>query len=87
MAAPTHAANVKKALANPEPSTHGTIRGHGGMARASAHQMLKRLAFRISSNGAIGVAKDDRERAQLSGPCSHIRSYLVAREDSEAVIG
>ena len=24
MAAPTNAANVKKALANPEPSTHGT---------------------------------------------------------------
>ena len=24
MAAPTHAANVKKALANTEPSTHGT---------------------------------------------------------------
>ena len=26
MAAPTNAANVKKALANPEPSTHGTNR-------------------------------------------------------------
>jgi hypothetical protein len=26
MAAPTHAANVKKALANSEPSTHGTSR-------------------------------------------------------------
>ena len=26
MAAPTNAANVKKALANPEPSTHGTKR-------------------------------------------------------------
>ena len=26
MAAPTNAANVKKALANPEPSTHGTGR-------------------------------------------------------------
>jgi hypothetical protein len=25
MAAPTNAANVKKALANPEPSTHGTF--------------------------------------------------------------
>jgi len=24
MAAPTNAANVKKVLANPEPSTHGT---------------------------------------------------------------
>src|SRR6267142_4713172 len=31
MAAPTNAANVKKALANPEPSTHGSkaaVRGH-----------------------------------------------------------
>jgi hypothetical protein len=26
MAAPTNAANVKKVLANPEPSTHGTKR-------------------------------------------------------------
>jgi hypothetical protein len=26
MAAPTNAAGVKKALANPEPSTHGTLR-------------------------------------------------------------
>jgi hypothetical protein len=26
MAAPTNAANVKKVLANPEPSTHGTFR-------------------------------------------------------------
>ena len=26
MAAPTNAANVKKALANPEPSTHGPLR-------------------------------------------------------------
>jgi hypothetical protein len=26
MAAPTNAANVKKALANSEPSTHGTLR-------------------------------------------------------------
>jgi len=26
MAAPTNAANVKKILANPEPSTHGTFR-------------------------------------------------------------
>ena len=25
MAAPTHVANVKKALANTEPSTHGTV--------------------------------------------------------------
>ena len=29
MAAPTYAANVKKALANPEPSTHGTKRTSG----------------------------------------------------------
>ena len=29
MAAPTKAANVKKALANPEPSTHGTSETYG----------------------------------------------------------
>jgi hypothetical protein len=28
MAAPTNAANVKKVLANPEPSTHGTPHSH-----------------------------------------------------------
>src|SRR5205807_6838849 len=32
MAAPTNAANVKKALANPEPSTHGRSRPAGATA-------------------------------------------------------
>jgi hypothetical protein len=31
MAAPTNAANVKKSLANSEPSTHGTSRSTGPM--------------------------------------------------------
>ena len=35
MAAPTNAANVKKALANSEPSTHGTFR-----TIAAVHQLV-----------------------------------------------
>jgi hypothetical protein len=36
MAAPTNAANVKKALANSEPSTHGTFETNGKATRRSA---------------------------------------------------
>jgi len=36
MAAPTNAANVKKALANSEPSTHGTKRPIGGIRFGAA---------------------------------------------------
>jgi hypothetical protein len=36
MAAPTNAAYVKKALANSEPSTHGTKRRQSMSARVSA---------------------------------------------------
>jgi hypothetical protein len=35
MAAPTNAANVKKVLANPEPSTHGTKRTSKSYRRMS----------------------------------------------------
>jgi len=46
MAAPTNAANVKKALANSEPSTHGTL--------------LRSL--RCTVNDAIGSTADKRRR-------------------------
>jgi hypothetical protein len=36
MAAPTNAANVKKTLANPEPSTHGTNATFGHVRYAAA---------------------------------------------------
>src|SRR5262249_33162503 len=36
MAAPTKPAGVKKVLANPEPSTHGTFQSNGDDARRSA---------------------------------------------------
>jgi hypothetical protein len=36
MAAPTNAANVKKALANSEPSTHGTSRPFGPVPKTVA---------------------------------------------------
>jgi hypothetical protein len=38
MAAPTNAANVKKALANSEPSTHGTKRTYGDVCYLSAFE-------------------------------------------------
>src|SRR3954453_15061891 len=41
MAAPTNAANVKKALANSEPSTHGTSRA-GRATVAGAYRTLAR---------------------------------------------
>ena len=36
MAAPTQACDVRKVLANPEPSTHGTKRTHEGKLTMSA---------------------------------------------------
>ena len=39
MAAPTNAANVKKALANSEPSTHGTSRSAGTALRARSEDI------------------------------------------------
>src|SRR5256885_13085765 len=54
MAAPTNAANVKKALANSEPSTHGTtrknserIRGRGELRSLGASMGSTRLAGRM----------------------------------------
>ena len=38
MAAPTNAANVKKTLANSEPSTHGTFRTSAITLTMSAHR-------------------------------------------------
>jgi hypothetical protein len=39
MAAPTNAANVKKALANPEPSTHGHFSDNAGQTRRVASDL------------------------------------------------
>ena len=44
MAAPTNAANVKKALANSEPSTHGTKR-HKTMSALRSLMEAKRTSF------------------------------------------
>ena len=44
MAAPTNAANVKKALANSEPSTHGTKR-HKTMSALRSLMEAKRTTF------------------------------------------
>ena len=49
MAAPTNAANVKKTLANSEPSTHGTKRTYSLGAAPSAIEPKAELALRILS--------------------------------------
>jgi hypothetical protein len=43
MAAPTTAARVKKALANPEPSTHGPSRPTGGACNGSVSRRSSAL--------------------------------------------
>jgi hypothetical protein len=48
MAAPTNAANVKKALANSEPSTHGTYRTFAAL------QQIFRYWTRLCENSYIG---------------------------------
>ena len=52
MAAPTNAANVKKALANSEPSTHGPLASFRGNAAVRSASLIGRLgssAFRPST--------------------------------------
>jgi hypothetical protein len=44
MAVPTNAANVKKALANPEPSTHGTKRTNRPLLSLSAVRGIADMA-------------------------------------------
>jgi hypothetical protein len=51
MAAPTNAANVKKALANSEPSTHGTSRHCAATQQFSRFRSkadIQRAAFTVS---------------------------------------
>ena len=52
MAAPTNAANVKKALANSAPSTHGTKRTCGAPLRMSA---TARAEARRVGGGTVSV--------------------------------
>jgi hypothetical protein len=44
--------NVKKALANPEPSTHGTIRTSSGALTMSANERVKRTSSRRTNKSA-----------------------------------
>ncbi len=59
MAAPTNAANVKKALANPEPSTHEGRAEAGGLSRnflATATSIQLRTAS-ITLMSKPGIAR------------------------------
>jgi hypothetical protein len=63
MAAPTNTANVKKALANPEPSTHGA----------------KQVAFGVTGKGGAHVVRRPlaeqrcKEDDYAPSPCHHRR--------------
>ena len=58
MAAPTNAANVRKALANSEPSTHGTSATSQGRRSTSASLIGRSgsSAFRLSTHYSVDVA-------------------------------
>src|SRR5258708_16512924 len=56
MAAPTNAALVKKALANSEPSTHGTSETSGDDARRSARKGNPDIEARSSKDRNLPVA-------------------------------
>jgi hypothetical protein len=72
MAAPTNAANVKKALANSEPSTHGAnAKSHNG-ARMTAHM---RVAI-ASAQKEYGIRQD-----QLNKRIAMIAIPLIAIMD------
>jgi len=57
MAAPTNAAYVKKALANPEPSTHGPT-----LPTCAMHKVISYLMYcgRVSRAAAIAVFDPER---------------------------
>src|SRR5450759_3734473 len=64
MAAPTNAANVKKALANSEPSTHGTSRHFAAPQNLSPIGLTtdKRLALGPDGSAAIDPKQTSRTR-------------------------
>src|SRR4051812_15190339 len=70
MAAPTNAANVKKALANWEPSTHGPSR------HFAATQQLGRVRSEPDIQRAAMAETDFRSTRPSSRPCSPASSQL-----------
>jgi hypothetical protein len=72
MAAPTNAANVKKALANSEPSTHGTSRRFAAVrqyGRVGGEADMPRTSLNASSVGC----------SPLVGPPHAVASPFTAR--------
>src|SRR6476659_8689062 len=75
MAAPTNAANVKKALANSEPSTHGTPMPSGGVLDhlvGERHQLVRNFE-------AEGDAGGRARNGELCGPISHLLVIFRSR--------
>ena len=86
MAAPTNAANVKKALANSEPSTHGTskrftVRAARGAGKPSVPRvclagMPKKREYGASSGAIWGIPdKDVHDKAGSSAAL--IRGFSI----------
>jgi hypothetical protein len=80
MAAPTNAANVKKVLANSEPSTHGTFWHFASIRTDAVSGRYRRHSGHCSVLALNGsVANDPKrtwENGGFSGPeqCAHIPS-------------
>src|SRR4249920_641614 len=71
MAAPTNAANVKKALANSEPSTHGTSRT---CWRATTTSAFECIADEMCSPRAVSPGRPSRAARSLDILCAQTSS-------------
>jgi hypothetical protein len=78
MAAPTNAANVKKALANSEPSTHGTQRNCQACTIMSAERgiVLQKILSILSRN--IDSRSGANAQQRFKGARAPIRSLQIS---------
>src|SRR5262245_14304993 len=83
MAAPTNAANVKKALANAEPSTHGTFETPPGSAKRSPTGGKADVA----ADMAVSAIYQFRELTQAGGLASHAIRLTDAYHQSGVYVG
>ena len=81
MAAPTKTANVKKALANPEPSTHGiaSVQTHALNGRYRKH------SGHFSALARVGSEAIDPERSSASISCCS-SARLVSALQCESIL-
>jgi hypothetical protein len=73
MAAPTNAANVKKVLANPEPSTHGTQEAYSSAGKGSAYWGSAEACVRSAT---IGTWKTSGSTSNSLGTFPHNRLVI-----------